>query len=189
MRLFIAADLSESTRAAFDDAASQVRAALPGAPAGPRLTWVSPPAAHVTLRFIGEVGDAVLPAIESALMPAVAQEPFEVTWQPIGTFPAGRRPRVVWMGALDGGDGLVTLAARIDESLRGVLSKREGRPFAPHITIARVKDAGRGVDWRRVVAGVRSRATVTHVDHVTLYQSHVGPKGSTYTVRLRIPLQ
>lgn len=189
MRLFLAADLSAATRAAFDEAASQLRQALPEGRTAPRLVWVPPHAAHVTLRFIGEIGDATLPAIETALGSAISQPPFEVIWQPLGTFPAGRRPRVVWMGALEGREALVALAARIDEPLDGVIGERQGRAFAPHVTIARVKNAARGVDWARVVAGIRSRATVTHVDHVTLYQSHLGSKGSTYTVRLRIPLQ
>ena len=189
MRLFIAADLSDATRVAFDEAASQLRNALPDGRTAPRLVWVPAHAAHVTLRFIGEVGDSTLRAIESALGSAISQPPFDVIWQPLGTFPTGRRPRVVWMGALDGREALVALAARIDQQLDGVIGAREGRAFAPHLTIARVKDAAHGVDWPRVVAEIRSRATMTRVDHLTLYQSHAGPKGSTYTVRLRIPLQ
>ena len=189
MRLFIAADLGEATRHVFDEAASQLRKALSEERTAPRLVWVPPHAAHVTLRFIGEVGDATLPAIEAALGSAISQQPFDVTWQPLGTFPSGRRPRVVWMGALEGREALIALAARVDEQLDGVIAGREGRAFAPPVTIARVRDAAHGIDWSRVVAGVCPRATVTHVDHVTLYQSHLGPKGSTYTVLLRIPLQ
>jgi 2'-5' RNA ligase len=189
MRLFIAADLSDATRRGFEDAASQVRSALPTGPTAPRLVWVDARAAHVTLRFIGEVEDETLPAIEAALGRAISSPPFEVTWQSLGTFPDGRRPRVVWLGAGEGGDALVRLAATVDDRLCGVIEPREGRPFTPHVTIARVKDAGRGVDWARVIAGVWLAPTVTRVDRVTLYQSRTGPKGSTYTVRLRIPLQ
>jgi 2'-5' RNA ligase len=189
MRLFIAADLSDATRRGVEDAGSQIRSALPTGPTAPRLVWVNAAAAHVTLRFIGEVRDEALPTIEAAIGRDFESPPFEVCWQSLGTFPGGRRPRVVWIGAGEGSDALIRLAATIDDRLRGVVEPREGRMFAPHVTIARVKEAGRGVDWARIIAGVRLAPSVTRVDHVTLYQSRTGPKGSTYTVRLRIPLQ
>jgi 2'-5' RNA ligase len=93
------------------------------------------------------------------------------------------------MGATAGDAELVTLAGRLDAQLEGVIARREGRAFAPHVTIARVKDAGRGIDWAALVAGATPPATITDVDHVTLYESHIGSKGSTYTVRLRLPLR
>jgi 2'-5' RNA ligase len=189
MRLFLAADLSDATRAAIDEVASQIRLALPEGRTAPRLVWIAPDAAHVTLRFIGEVDEATLAAVASVLSTATLTPPFDVTWQPIGTFPPGRRPRVVWLGPTGGRDELVTLAVRVDGLLHRVIGSREGRPFAPHVTLARVKDAGPGIDWPRLLADVRSPATVTRVDHVTLYQSHLGPKGSTYTVRIRTRLQ
>jgi RNA 2',3'-cyclic 3'-phosphodiesterase len=167
---------------------SRLRAALSRERGTPRLVWVPGHAAHVTLRFIGEVPDTTLTAIEAALGPGIAHPPFPVTWQTVGMFPPGRRPRVVWMGATAGHAGLVTLAARLDTQLESVIARREGRRLTPHVTVARVKDAGQGIDWPRVVADATPRATVTDVDHVTLYQSHLSEKGSTYTVRLRVPL-
>ena len=58
----------------------------------------------------------------------------------------------------------------------------EGRPFRPHVTLARVR-APLSVDrWRavaRVARTVRVKATVL-VEHITLFESTLAPTGARY---------
>jgi 2'-5' RNA ligase len=181
VRLFVAIDIDEQTRAQLAPAREAIARVIETAAKPPRVTWLRDDAAHVTLRFIGETADARVAAIQETLAPRVAIAPFEVEWQTLGTFPAGRHPRVVWVGPARGGDALQHLAAAVNERLVAVIGPPEPRPFSPHLTLGRIKQEGRGVDWRRALDAVCWPPTVTTIDHVTLYASRLSPKGATYT--------
>ena len=67
----------------------------------------------------------------------------------------------------------------------------ERRPYAAHLTIARIKDA-RGVR-RQDIAAAAARLPVvvatSRIDSVTLFRSRLSPKGARYESILRIPLR
>ena len=188
MRLFVAVDISDNTRRAFKRVREQLEGCLVYR-TSPRVVWVDDEAAHVTLRFIGSVPDAQATLIEDALRPAFGLPTFDLEWGTVGTFPPGRSPRVVWMGATSDLEPMRQLARLVNGRIDPIVPNHETRPYSPHLTIARVKDPGRGVDWAGALARVRPEPTVSHVDHVTLYESRVTSKGSTYTVRMCSPLE
>jgi RNA 2',3'-cyclic 3'-phosphodiesterase len=189
MRLFVAADISDSTRAALRAVRDSIAPTIASARMPPRVTWVKDESAHVTLRFVGHVPDDVGAAIAGALAEPFDLAPFRVRWETIGTFPGGRSPRVVWMGATEGAEKLATLATLVAERLDPIVGPGENRPFKPHLTIGRIKVPGRHVDWPRIVAEAQPEPTTTRVDHVTLYQSRLSPKGPTYTAVSKTPLR
>ncbi|MGH9176602.1 MAG: RNA 2',3'-cyclic phosphodiesterase [Vicinamibacterales bacterium] len=186
MRLFVAADLSDETRAQVRSVRDQLEPLLRGRRAA-RVTWVRGQAAHVTLRFIGERSDQDAAAIASALMTGFAVASCDARWDRLGTFPAGRRPRVVWIGATAGADALANLARLVAARLEPVIGPGETPPFNAHVTIGRVRDPGK-IAWPEALTRVTLEPTITYVDHVTLYRSHLSPKGSTYTELCRAPL-
>ena len=188
MRLFVAADISNETRRAFRRVREQLQPQLDAARVPPRLVWVADEAAHITLRFIGSVADQQVPRIHAALQPAIDRPSFALSWQTLGTFPSGRSPRVVWLGTTDDVEPMRELAAIVNARLTPILGAPEDRDYTPHLTLARVKDPGRGVEWSQTLARVAVEPTSTRIEHVTLYESHVTSKGSTYTVRMRTPL-
>ena len=188
MRLFIAADISVETRREFRRVCDQLQPRLDAARVPPRLVWVAEDAAHVTLRFIGSVPDDSVSRIEAALQAPIAVPAFTLTWQTLGTFPSGRSPRVVWLGTCDDVEPMRQLVGLVNARLDAIVGPAEDRPYTPHLTLARVKDPGRGVEWSRALASVTVAPTRSRVEHITLYQSHVTAKGSTYTVRMRAPL-
>ena len=181
MRLFVAVDLSPETREQVGALRQQLESRLRGRRA-PRLTWVRPEVAHVTLGFIGEVPDRTLDQILASVgSPRLPNGPFNVLWSTVGAFPDQRKPRVLWLGATSGAESLIALARTVRERLKGMTAADEDRPFRPHVTIARVRDPGSGVGWPEALSGVHLRMTATHVDHVTLYRSQLSPKGPHYT--------
>jgi 2'-5' RNA ligase len=186
-RLFVAADISDATRRAFHRVREQLQARLTYRKA-PRLVWVGDDAAHVTLRFIGAVTDLQASRIEEVLAPAFELPAFDLEWATLGTFPPGRSPRVVWIGATSDLDPMRRLATLVNARINPVVPNDDMRPYSPHLTIARVKDPGRGVNWTAALGAVALDPSVSRVDHVTLYESRVTSKGSTYTVRMRAPL-
>ncbi len=74
-------------------------------------------------------------------MLARAIEPFEARVRPVavGGF-GGSRIRVVWVGLEGDVPGLASLGQRVEAALRPLGFPREERPFAPHLTLARVPD-------------------------------------------------
>jgi 2'-5' RNA ligase len=180
VRLFVAVDVDPATRAQLGIARRAMEAVVDDAPVPARLTWVKDQLAHVTLRFVGRVASHRVPAIRHALE-AVAFAPFEVTWESVGTFGGRRSPRVIWISPTVGAQALCEVAQQVNDCLDPILGSAEARPFAPHLTIARIRDAGKGVDWSRAIAAVHLSPTVSRIEHVTLYQSHLSPKGPTYT--------
>jgi RNA 2',3'-cyclic 3'-phosphodiesterase len=188
MRLFVAADISDDTRREFRRVREQLEPRLAAARVPPRLVWVADEAAHVTLRFIGQAADDQVARIESALAIPIEQAAFALSWRTLGTFPSGRSPRVVWLGTSDEVAPSRGLAAIVNARLDPIVGAAEDRPYTPHVTLARVKDPGRGVEWSKALAGVAVEPTVSRVEHITLYESRVTSRGSTYTVRMRTPL-
>jgi 2'-5' RNA ligase len=144
------------------------------------VTWVDAAVAHVTLRFIGESSHETATHLQSALS-AMAFQPFDVTWGAIGVFGGPRHPKVIWVGVTSGLDAFMRLAQEIDARIDSVIGAGRPQPFLPHLTLGRVRERGRRVDWARALAAVRFTPTVARIDHVTLYQSRLSSKGPTYT--------
>ena len=181
MRLFVAVDLSPETRAQVSDVQGQLGVAL-ASRRPPRISWVKPDGAHVTMRFLGEVPEQYVERIANLLgSRQLADRRFEIVWETVGAFPDLRKPRVLWIGATSGTESLGALAGVVRERLATVGSATEDRPFRPHVTIARVRDPGIGVSWPTALSKVHLTPTISPVDHVTLYQSQLSPKGPRYT--------
>jgi 2'-5' RNA ligase len=181
MRLFLAVDLSPDTRAQLSDVRQQIDSRLNGRRA-PRISWVKPEAAHVTVQFLGEIAEHDIDGISGALgATSLPSGPFDVSWDAVGAFPDTRKPRVLWVGATRGAESLHALAREVHERLAAIAVVDEDRPFKAHVTVARVRDAGRGISWSEILSNVRLTPTTTRVNHITLYRSQLSPHGPRYT--------
>jgi 2'-5' RNA ligase len=64
----------------------------------------------------------------------------------------------------------------------------EHRPFHPHVTLARVRDAA-GLRTHALLAGLETTGLgAFEARAVTLFESRLSPKGSTYVVVHRMDL-
>ena len=129
MRIFIALDIPAEIRERIAEFVERAR------PYTPEAKWARIEGLHVTLKFVGEVSDAKVQEIRSAL-PAVKAEPFDVKFSGAGFFPGPNAPRVFWIG-VEGGEGLAGLAAAIDSTTHALGIAKETRAFSPHLTLAR----------------------------------------------------
>jgi len=130
MRLFYAVDV---------EAGERLRSLLRELRPIPGAKVVSPDSLHITLRFLGEQDEAIIPRLCDALEAAMEGEaPFSMALRSLGCFPGERRPRVIWAGVEDGG-ALSRIAQRLEERLQGLGVPGEDRPFRPHLTLARLK--------------------------------------------------
>ncbi len=139
--------------------------------------------AHITLKFLGDVparGPHGIEAVVQALS-GVIFAPFALRFAGGGFFPGPARPRVVWAGMAEGAGPCRELAAGVERALAPLGFAPEARPFAAHLTLARVRDAGIGGDWPAVQRLLDAAAWPTvAVTAFTLFRSELGPDGPRY---------
>lgn len=184
MRLFFAIELHEALRTALDHAIAPLRAAEPS------LAWVPRDRLHLTMKFMGEVDDAGAARLAAAAsVVAAAHGPFEMILGGVGAFPNFRRARVVWLG-VEADPRLELLHHDLELACGAAGFEVEGRPFRPHITLARVRTP-LGLDRARPFARVARRvayAASQEVRALGLIERTIGPGGSRYSRLHTAPL-
>ena len=182
IRSFVAVDLEQQVL----EVLRVLQAEL--ARAGADVRWVRPTGMHVTLKFLGAVETARLERVHAALREAVPTQPVtHLRVRGLGAFPSLRRPRVVWAGLV--GDGMVALATCVEQALKPLGFPAEKRPFAPHVTLGRVKSM-RG--WERLEEALKAHLDddcgATIVDRVVIYRSTLHRDGAVYALLWTIRL-
>lgn len=178
MRLFVAMDLSDTVRAAIAKFSEKLGAEFPSA------RWVRIEGIHVTLKFIGEVGEERVARIEDVLSTVHSDAPVEMNFRGAGFFPDESRPRVFWIG-IESTPNLAEIAAQIETQLEPLGIPRESREFEPHLTLARISES-RGIDKLRHALRRNGQAEfgAVRTNEMHLYRSELGRGGAKYT-RLR----
>lgn len=191
MRLFVAAALGPTVIAAAQAVIGQLKVRVETLAPDARITWIPAHLMHLTIRFIGEVPDDQGDTIASSFREPLAAAGFAVDVAGVGAFSSRGVPRVLWGGLRDGTAELRRVERLVSDRLQGLGIPPDQRTFTPHLTLGRVRDAGR-LRTDRLLAGYGDvpfgRATV---DAITLFQSRSSPSGPTYvslqSTRLLVP--
>lgn len=182
MRLFLAVELDEAVRRAAADTARRLSLALDRHGIGRGISWVAPASLHFTLHFLGEVDERTAGVLAERMAEPLQASPFDLALSGLGTFPSSGPPRVIWLGVGEGASGLADAHREIGRRLDDLRIPREHRPFSAHLTIGRVK-APLGPRFADALAGTTPAAGARClVDHVTLFESRLSPRGATYSV-------
>jgi 2'-5' RNA ligase len=189
MRVFVGVDVGDAVRREVARVVTTLVGRLEAVKTPPKVTWVKPAALHVTVRFIGEVEPQEVERLQELLMPPIEVPPFELVWRGIGTFPSAKNPRALWLGVINGAAPLAQVEAEVSRRLAGVHAvELDDRALLPHLTLGRVKMAGAGIDWPKILKSVEVRNVTSVVDRVTLYRSQLSQQGPHYTGLVSAPL-
>jgi RNA 2',3'-cyclic 3'-phosphodiesterase len=176
MRLFFAIELGDGLLDLLDETTAPLRAEAP------ELAWVPRDKRHLTLKFLGDVDESAAPKLAEAADRAAARHPpVEMRVREVGAFPNFRRARVVWIG-VEQEPRLELLHHDLELACAEEGFEVEGRPFRPHITLARVRaplPAERLRALARAARRVRMEANV-QVERITLFESTLAPTGARY---------
>ena len=189
MRLFVAVEMAPRVVDAAIDLIDRLQARAARLAPRSRITWVTADRLHITVRFIGHVDAQKADAVRDALGSPLAFEAFDLTLAGAGAFPSTGPPRVVWAGLAEGRDRLAAIEREVSERLgrSGIVS--EDRPYNPHLTLARVRDAA-GLRTAPLVDGLSDVVLgATPVGAITLFESRLSPKGPTYVALHRTALR
>lgn len=186
MRLFLAINFPPEVRRAIAEATAPLRAVAP------ELSWIREPLIHLTVKFLGEQPEDVAPRIAEAMHVVAARNRIvDVEIGGVGAFPNFRRPRVVWMG-VSPEPKLELLHHDIESACESLGFPIEGRPFRPHLTLARVKPRTAKPEAMRNLA--RAAKDISYVEDVVissidLMESELTTVGSRYRLLSSSPLK
>ena len=186
MRCFVAVPLPDGVRAAAMRVQDELRRACEGAD----IRWLRPDAMHLTLKFLGNVDEARLPAVGRALAEEIPRHAIgRLSLGGLGAFPAPQRARVVWLAVRDGAEALAAVAAAVDRTLGGLGFDVDARPYSPHLTLGRARNARRAPDLRPALAApVSTDAGAWSPRAVVLFESRLRPSGAVHRAIDEYPL-
>ncbi len=175
MRLFVALQIPSSVRENLADLLTSLRAV------SPQTRWVRSENLHVTLKFIGEVPEAKLGVIRSALAAARSDQTVMLDFRGLGFFSTEKHPRVFWAG-IEASPNLKLLAADIENAMEKVGIPREQRPFSPHLTLARFEPPRLAQQLRTAIQEHPARDFGSlRTNQFHLIESKLKPSGAEYT--------
>lgn len=148
--------------------------------------WQADEQLHITLRFIGEVDGRIAEDIDAALA-GLRVSGFDLSLDGVGVFTRGSgHPTALWAGVRPH-DSITALHRKIDRAIVRAGQPPERRTYLPHITIARIGNAGALVEpWLAMHAGLTSEPFA--VTQLELFESHLGQRGARYETLARYPL-
>jgi 2'-5' RNA ligase len=147
--------------------------------------WVDAGNLHLTLRFIGEVDEGIAADVDEALS-ALKARPFTLQLAGVGMF-GGDKPRQLWVG-VEREPVLAALQGKIEQALIRAGLPPEPRKFAPHVTLARLREPSQSDLQRFIAANARFRADPLKVDRFSLIASYPTKSGSVYEDQADYPL-
>lgn len=183
-RLFVALDLPDEVR---EGVVTWGRREL----RDPALRVVRPESLHITLAFLGFVPEREIERLGDLVEALRTSAPTVELGDPVAK-PSLRRARLFALPVAS--LGTVSLQAELEEALVAKrLYKPEKRPFWPHVTVARVKSAGKGTKHPPTVERPPGRLprellSPARCVRVRLYRSELNPTGARYTPLAQVEL-
>jgi 2'-5' RNA ligase len=177
MRTFIAIEIPDEIKQGMAEIQRRLR------DSGVNAGWTRPDGIHLTLKFLGEVSEAKVPEIRTALVRAAGGcGGFQLEVMGVGTFPNPGSARVVWIGVSDETGMLVKLQTAVEEAMVGLGFEKEMRKFTPHLTLGRIRYIRSRDQWLKSLDTVRdARLSSFEVRTVSLIKSELKPSGALYT--------
>jgi len=183
IRAFLALEVRDQVKAQLASAQGELRHELP------KARWTRTEGWHLTLKFLGEVERPVLADLVAELAPRLrGLGAVSVKLDKTGFFPSSMRPRVAWVGGA--ADGVENVVAAVEEAAELAGFARDRRPWAIHLTQARLK-----MQWSKAAVdrflewGDNLDIEAFTCREVVLFSSDLQPGGAVYTALERFPLE
>jgi 2'-5' RNA ligase len=173
-RLFTAIEIPDDVGQSL----SMLRGGLPGA------RWIDPENYHITLRFIGDIDDALARDIAS-LLDGISRQPFELQLDGLASF-GGNKPRAI-IASVAPTRALMELQAEHERIMKRMRVPSDSRKFTPHVTLARLRDA-RPHEVADYLATRPYKSAPFHVTRFVLYSARASTGGGPYVVEAAYPL-
>lgn len=176
-RLFIGLDLPDSCKEVIEGLDPGLRG----------LRWVQSRHLHLTLSFLGDIGEDHETDLRATLS-LVRVPPFFLPLQGAGFFKSRGQPSVVWIGVGKGHPHLFALHHHIQDAVLKAHLEPDLKPFHPHITVGRCRGVSSQALRPWVLRNESAEFGLIHVTEFVLFSSVLTPEGPIYDRELRVPL-
>jgi RNA 2',3'-cyclic 3'-phosphodiesterase len=134
LRLFLAMAIPEDVRAELRRWQQELQPLLPPH----AVRWTKPEQFHLTLKFLGNVSAADVPALrEAARAVCATASPFHFRAEGVGFFPDHFSPRVFWVDIKNPDGRLPEFQHQLEAAVERFAEKEEPKKFTAHVTLAR----------------------------------------------------
>lgn len=175
-RLFVGIDLPD----VIDAQLVLLGGGIPGA------RWEPADKLHLTLQYLGEVDGGTQRDVEAALR-RITMAPFTMEIHGVGHFPPRGAPRSIWAG-VHPDTPVRSLHAKVERAFAALDLDTDDRKFAPHVTLARLRDAPERKVAEFLAGNALFRTPEFPVESFQLFSSIRSPSGSKYRVEADFPL-
>jgi RNA 2',3'-cyclic 3'-phosphodiesterase len=183
MRLFIALALPDEVQDILAAQQDHLRGVLGSNERAVR--WVDTESAHLTLQFLGETEDSMVPSILAVVQQHEATSQLALNLDRAGAFPTMRRPQTLWCGV--GGDvaalRIIQQSMAVDLQPLGFVPDTRG--FSPHLTLGRVRREATSQQVAAIGQAVQELPAplpcAWECGPPILFQSMLTPRGAVYT--------
>lgn len=145
-----------------------------------RILWEPLEKLHITLKFLGDVQENLIPVIKDELQSiAECSEPCLLSFKKFGVFSKGNDPKILFVD-LNDCVNLNRIVSRIEESFTKIGFKKETRNFKPHVTLLRFKGSENKNEILKLLEASIPQ-NYFKADKMHLLKSELKPSGSIYT--------
>ena len=146
--------------------------------AGVKASWTKPGNFHLTLKFLGDISENLVPELSKKLSEIDTSFPQKFELTELSGFPNLKNPRVLWIGINDEiSKKLVINVQQICESLGFESDKK---PFKAHLTLGRIKNqAPSGLE--DIISKIPEYNESCFFTGLALIKSELTKKGPIYT--------
>jgi 2'-5' RNA ligase len=156
--------------------------------------WVLPEHIRLTLSYLGEIEEALIPFICERLVELIRVTPippFQVGCRRIGVDPSFERPMIVWAGLDDATGEVIGLLNRvIERALHELGLPRDERPFRPLVTLGRLRTRGPTEGMQSALSRAIDDPEFGRcfVKDIVLYEARRDARGPRYDILERFAL-
>ncbi len=182
-RTFVAIriNISKQTAEFFNDIKFQLK--------DEKINWVDPWNIHLTLFFLGDTEEKLIPEISEELkLKLKGVESFKLKCKKLGLFKNINNPRVLWFG-LEKKQALLELKQKVDNVIKSFGYESENKKFVPHLTLGRIKFLKNRKFLESLVEKYKDQMIQEFkVNEIIFYESKLTQKRPIYSVLNKIML-
>lgn len=171
MRLFTAIELPEEIKDYLFSIKDEFNRDLA------KVNWVAKSKLHITLKFLGEVNEKILPGIIEKLK-KIKFDSFELELDNLGIFPNENYARVLWVGVKNF-NKVIGLQQNVEDELRDYFEK--DKEFSAHITLGRIKIIKDKSEFKEILNKIKIKKLRFKVNSFSLIKSELTRAGPKYT--------
>jgi RNA 2',3'-cyclic 3'-phosphodiesterase len=175
-RLFLAIDIApgKALLDAYDDIWFTLRME--------KINWVRKDQMHLTLAFLGDTEEDIIHDLVTGMESVIkAHHSFNITLSGLGVFRNIHDPKVLWIGC-ESEKEFREIKADTDKILELLEFDVDQRPFAPHLTLGRIKSMRHANHLGQLIGVYKDTVFQSeNVRKIVLYESRLTPGGPEYT--------